>query len=354
MRCVLKNNWWFALLAVSIFACTKVDDNAPTPFEVNEPEQFPKMVIPADNPLTEEGVALGRRLFFDPILSKDSSLACASCHLPKGGFTDNQAVSTGVTGATGKRSAMALVNLGYNTNGFFWDGRVATLEEQALVPVEDPVEMHESWQNVIGKLQQVPPYPGLFYDAFGTTEITKELVAKALAQFERTLVSVNAKYDQVVRGEAVFTESEQRGFQIFMDDAPTLLPEGECGHCHISPLFTTNEYHNNGIEKVADTDDFPDKGRGAVTGYLNDNGKFRVPTLRNISATGPYMHDGRFATLEEVVEHYNSGGHHSENKSSNVLQLNLSEQDKADMIAFLKTLTDTTFLENPAFAKPIK
>jgi len=340
------------LLFLLVWSCSKTEIEQPVPYDLHEPEHFPRMVIPTDNPLTEEGIALGRKLFYDPILSKDSTIACASCHLPKGGFTDNLAVSPGVNGTPGKRSAMPLINPGYNHSGFFWDGRVETLEEQALIPVEDPVEMHEDWQNVTQKLQRDAEYPVLFQQAFGAETITKTLVAKALAQFERTLISADAKYDKVLRGEAVFTESEQRGFQIFMDDAPGILPEGECGHCHIPPLFTTNEYHNNGIEKVAGMDDFPDKGRGAVTGYINDNGKFRVPTLRNITETAPYMHDGRFGTLEEVIEHYNSGGHHTENKSSNVLQLHLSEQDKQDLLAFLNTLTDTAFLANPAFAKP--
>lgn len=334
--------WMIAIVAIA-WAGTFLDVPAAHPYALNEPAHFPRMVIPADNPLTQEGVALGQRLFFDPILSKGNKLSCASCHLPKGAFTDNKALSVGVRGKPGRRSSMSLMNVGYIHTGLFWDGRAATLEEQALAPVEDSLELHEDWDNVVAKLQQHDTYPDLFRQAFGIKKpkaITKELVAKALAQFERTLISADSKYDRVVAGKETFTESEQRGYQIFMDEANG-LPEAECGHCHAPPLFTTNEYQNNGLENVTNLDDFPDKGRGEVTGNRGENGKFRIPTLRNIALTAPYMHDGRFKTLKEVIEHYNSGGHHSETKNPNVRPLYLSKQDKADLIAFLRTLTDS-------------
>ena len=183
------------------------------------------------------------------------------------------------------------------------------------------------------------------------TEINKDLITKALAQFERTLVSHNSKYDQVQRGEAEFTDAEQRGWTIFFD-ASEELPHSECGHCHIDPLFTDLEFHNNGIDPSEDLNDFKDKGKGAVNGNKFDNGKFKTPTLRNISLTAPYMHDGRFATLEEVIDHYISGGHLSINANPNVRKLDLQDQDKKDLIAFLNTLTDSTFINNPRFGNP--
>lgn len=330
---------------------------APTPRQVVVPPNFPPMPIPPDNPLTEEGVALGRYLFYDPILSSDSTMSCATCHKPEFSFTDGKALSEGVSGELGTRSSMSLLNVGYFLNGLFWDGRSPNLEDQALQPVENPVELHESWPNVEQKLRRHPLYPELFRKAFGiehTCEITKELVAKAIAQFERILVSSGrSKYDRRINGEpgVFFTESELRGFDMFFDISPE-MPDAECGHCHNVPFFTTNDYFNNGIEEVEGLDDFPDKGRGEVTGNIFDNGKFRAPTLRNITLTAPYMHDGRFQTLEEVLDHYNSGGHYADNRDPLIRPLGLTEEQKADIINFLKTLEDIPFTQNPEFQNP--
>jgi len=249
---------------------------------------------------------------------------------------------------------MSLANVGYYYKGLFWDGRSKSLEDQALVPVREPHEMNSDWSLVELKLRTHPKYPDLFQKAFSIRdhkEITRFLVAKAIAQFERTLISANAKYDQVLEGKASYTESEERGRKIFFD-ASDELPKSECGHCHIDPLFTNLDFFNNGIQQVNSLEGFPDKGRGKVTKIIYDNGKFRVPTLRNIELTAPYMHDGRFNTLEEVLDHYISGGHLADNLNPNVRQLNFSERDKTDLIAFLKTLTDTNFVHNPAFANP--
>jgi len=327
---------------------------SPTPYALQQPVHFVKMLLPEDNPLTDEGIELGRRLFYDPLLSMNDQVSCATCHLPENAFSDGLPFSIGVSGGIGPRSSLSLANVGYYYKGLFWDGRSQSLERQALIPVREPHEMNSDWSLVEMKLRSHPEYPALFRRAFGIREkqeITRFLTAKALAQFERTLISANAKYDQVLAGKAEFTESEQRGRDIFFD-ASEVLPNSECGHCHTDPLFTSLDFFNNGIQEVSSLDDFEDEGLGAITNIKYDNGKFRVPTLRNIELTAPYMHDGRFETLEEVVEHYISGGHFADNLSPNVRELKFSARDKADLIAFLKTLTDTSFTQNEAFANP--
>jgi cytochrome c peroxidase len=328
-----------------------------TAYNLVVPEGFPEMIIPADNKLTEQGVELGRHLFFDPILSLDSTISCSSCHLPVGNFTDNKAISPGVNGALGKISSMALLNVGYFENGLFWDGRSETLEEQAELPVEDPVEMHEEWPNVIEKLKRHSRYPRMFREAFGIkdrSEISKELAAKALAQFERTLVSSgDSKYDRWQRGEVFLTEDEFLGYDMFFDLSPD-LPDAECGHCHNAPIFSTNDYFNNGITEAATLYDFPDLGRGEVTGRPIDNGRFRAPSLRNITLSAPYMHNGSFQTLEEVLEHYNSGGKPSPNRDPLLRPLGLTDEQKEQVLTFIHTLTDTTFVNNPAYQSPFK
>ncbi len=327
----------------------------PTPYNLEVPTWMPKPFIPADNPLTKEGIALGRMLFYDPILSSDGSMSCASCHQQEKAFTDGQPKSAGVLGMLGKRSSMSLANLAFNTSGLFWDGRSTTLEEQALLPVEDHIELNENWSNVEEKLRKHENYPTLFRQAFGIdkkSQITRNLAVKAIAQFERTLVSGNSKYDRVVwLNEGWFTDEEERGRQLFFFE-PTYPNHPGCSHCHFNPLFTDNNFHNNGLDAVPNLDAFADAGRGAVTKNRFDNGKFRVPTLRNIELTAPYMHDGRFQTLEEVLDQYASGGHGVENENPNIIAFPLTVQQKQDLIAFLKALTDTSFVNNPSFSKP--
>lgn len=331
-------------------------DYDPTDYDLQYPDHFPNMVIPADNPMTNEGVDLGRHLFYDPILSLDSTQSCSSCHLPAGSFTDNLSVSAGIDGINGKRSSMSLLNVGFVSTGLFWDGRSRTLERQALIPVEDPVELHDTWPNVIRKLSRHDDYPTLFRKAFGIESrsgITKELAAKAIAQFERSLVSSGeSKYDRVVSGRSVFTDEELRGFDIFFDIDPDASRHAECGHCHNAPLFTTNEYRNNGLDEVESLRDFVDQGRGRVTGRVFDNGLFRIPTLRNIESTAPYMHDGRFQTLDEVIDHYITGGFHADNLGAVMRPLNLQEEDRRDLVAFIKTLADPDFMNNPLYSNP--
>lgn len=315
------------------------------------------MIIPADNPLTKDGIQLGRMLFFDPILSSDSTMSCASCHLPQGAFTDNLPTSKGVTGQNGRRSSMAVMNVGFINKGLFWDGRSTSLEDQAKRPVEDPIELHENWSNVEIKLRRHAQYPALFRKAFGIEnkrEITRELAAKAIAQFERTLlVGENSRFFEVFVNEEDFASDEElEGYLMFFDASNGSLPDAQCFHCHNRPLFTNNDFINNGLDEAYDLNSFRDKGRGEVTGRQFDNGKFRTPTLWNIEMTAPYMHDGRFSTLEEVLDHYASGGHYAENLDPLIEDIHLNEDHKVAIIAFLKMLTDTSFVNNPAFQNP--
>ncbi len=327
----------------------------PQAYNLDVPEHLPDLVIAADNPLTIAGVELGRMLFYDPILSGDSTMSCSSCHLQDKAFTDGLALSVGILGLPTRRSSMALINLGMNSRGLFWDGRALTLEEQALEPVITLEELNDTWDNVEDKLRRHPDYPARFRAAFGIDrrpEITRDLAVKAITQFEQTLISGNSKYDDVVwRNEGEFTDQEEMGYELFKVETSQALGHPGCTHCHGEPQLTDNNYKNNGIEEVESLDDFPDIGRGAVTDVF-DNGLFRTPTLRNIALTAPYMHDGRFATLEEVLDHYASGGHSPEFSDVNIRPFDMTEEEKQAILAFLHTLTDTSFVNNPAFSNP--
>ena len=315
---------------------------SPLPYVFELPEYMPRLVQPEDNLATEAGVRLGRMLFFDPILSVDSTVSCGTCHEPERAFTDGKAFSLGVSGSPTRRSSMSLVNVAFQES-FFWDGRSGSLEEQSLHPVEDPTEMGEDWDNVLRKLRARERYGKAFREAFGiasTSELTRELVAKAIAQYERSLISAGSRYDRVVHGlDGYFTELEEDGRQLFFTEPSTDHPG--CGHCHNAPTFATERFVNNGIDAAEDLSDFVDGGRGEVTGDAYDNGKFRAPTLRNIDLTAPYMHDGRFATLDEVLEHYASGGHYSPSRDPQITGFPLTDRDRDALKAFLATLTDT-------------
>ncbi len=324
----------------------------PTPSPLQIPPLFENNIlnpiIPTDNPQTEEGIALGKKLFFDPILSGDNSQACADCHAPQNAFTDPDRFSDGINGTLGNRNSMPLFNLAWNYDEkFFWDGSVFSLEHQVFEPVSDPSEMASNWQQLETELQQHPQYPDLFEKAFGTSTIDSNLVAKAIAQFERTLISSNSKFDKYLLGEVELTPEELNGFNVFMDEN-----RGDCFHCHGSdknPLWTDNIFHNNGLD-----DTFSDLGLGAVTGDPADNGKFKTPSLRNLAFTAPYMHDGRFATIDEVINHYSEGLKNSptiDPLMKKVAQggVGLSEKDKADLKSFLLSLSDHEFINNSAF-----
>ncbi|OSY88684.1 cytochrome C peroxidase [Tenacibaculum holothuriorum] len=331
------------------------EEYTPVPAKLKIPKLFEdkliKPVIPSNNPLTEEGIALGKKLFFDTILSKDNSQSCASCHNPKKAFSDETPFSKGVNGKFGSRNAMPLFNLAWNFDErFAWDGKEFGLEKQAIEPVQNPIEMHSNWNTVIEKLQQDNTYLDLFQKAFNTNKISQDLVTKALAQFERTLISGNSKFDKFLRNEVQLTPEEQNGFNVFMDEA-----RGDCFHCHGSnnnPLWTDNKFHNNGLDAT-----FSDLGLGKITGDPADNGKFKTPPIRNLSFTTPYMHDGRFATLEEVINHYSEGIRVSSTidpliKKANQGGVKLTAKDKADLKAFLLTLNDYDFINNSDFQQP--
>lgn len=328
----------------------------PIPYIVDVPEEFPMLEVPSDNPMTQEGVQLGRHLFYDPILSADSTISCASCHLPELAFTDGLTKSVGINGQESNRSSMSLVNVGFYYSGLFWDGRVQTLEEQSLHPIEDPVEQGNDLNTVIEKLRDHPYYAPQFRKAFGIedrSQINRIHIGRALAQWERIIVSGNSKYDRFQRGEVILDDDEDLGHSMFFDFDDG-LKDAECSHCHSVPLFTANTYHNNGLDSVGnDYSLFKDIGLG-INGMVNDTGRFRSPTLRNIELTAPFMHDGRFASLEDVMDHYNHGIQPGRNKDPLVSNLNLSEDEQRAIVAFMKTLTDTSYLEIPEVLSPFE
>jgi cytochrome c peroxidase len=362
----IKSVFIFSLVVPLWISCgdpVKVNDDDLSNIEYNPknytlsiPNYFPPMDIPADNPMTIDGIELGRHLFYDPILSADSTMSCATCHLPQFAFTDASATSIGIDGIRGNRSSMSLINIGFVKSGLFWDGRAKTLEDQALLPVEDPIEMHHLWPTLIEQIKRHPKYPSMFRKAFGITnkgQITKELAAKAIAQFERTIISKDSKYDRIKQGKEKFTDLELYGSGLFFDEDPD-LPDAECWHCHNLPLATSDDFFNNGLTSTSDINGFADIGRGKVTKTIADNGKFRATSLRNISDSGPYMHDGRFKTLDEVLDHYVSGGKQSPTSDPLILKLGLTDFDKKALKAFILTLQDSSVYENPAYKNPFK
>ncbi len=300
----------------------------------------------ADNPLTAKTIALGRMLFHDPILSRDSTVSCASCHQPRTAFAHvDHDLSHGIGDAIGTRNAPVLVNLAWKGT-FHWDGAVNHLEMQPLAPITHPQEMGETLENVLQKLRSTERFRVAFAEAFAEVlgkqdrHITTERMLKALAQFQLTFVSANAKYDRVMRGEHgwVFNEFEQRGYTLY---------KAHCSSCHTEPLFTNGGFENNGI--ALDTT-LRDTGRMIVTKRVEDSLKFSVPTLRNVEVSYPYMHDGRFQNLAMVLFHYSQGIQHSPTLSPALQRgISLTEDDKRCLIAFLRTLTDEEFLKNSAF-----
>lgn len=347
-----------------IIACNK-DDETPqeelvtldeTPYTL-EYGALPAPDLPTDNPLTKQGVELGRMLFYDPMLSKDNSQSCSSCHLQIDAFSDIDRFSLGVEGEPGNRQAMAVFNMAWHNNDFFWDGRANLLRDQALLPIQDPLEMNETLENVVNKLSNTKMYRDQFIRAFGSDEITSPKMALAMEQFMLSIVSFDSKYDKFLAGEAQLSDSEERGRAIFFTEYNPFFPDysgADCAHCHSGANFENNLYMNNGLDIESNLQDM---GREIVTQDPADRAKFKVPSLRNIALTPPYMHDGRFQTLEEVVDHYNAGIQPSSTADPTVINtmdsgLFLDAQGKADLVNFLKTLTDETFLTNPDYASP--
>jgi cytochrome c peroxidase len=305
----------------------------PTPVELFYPKWFPTMPVSETNPLTEEGIELGRRLYYDPILHPNGNMSCSSCHDQNKSFT----VST--TGT----AVLAHINLGWSNN-FLWNGKVQGTMEDIM-----QFEVNEFFETDIERLKSHPEYQESFYEAFGEPEITTELCAMALSQYFRSMISANSRFDRYYPGKIQPTQSEVAGYDIFNSE------KGDCFHCHPQPLFTDNQFHNIGLDDAFTSENW---GRYEVTGSEFDKGLFKTPTLRNVSLTGPYMHDGRFQTLEEVINHYDHGVLHSNtldpimSKSDKLTGLNLSDEDKANLLAFLLSLTDSTYISNPDFSQP--
>lgn len=330
-----------ALLACMAYACQRNEKQGISQneaFVLKVPPGFPDPVIPEDNQLTAQRVALGKKLFFEPILSLDSSLSCGSCHFQHLAFSDSVAVSPGVHGKLGMRNAPSLANVAYNSS-FFWDGGVPTLEMQVIAPVETEEEMHLSFVVAVERLKQHPEYPKLIQAAY-QREVDVFSITRAIAAFERTLISGNAKYDQHVnKSGSTLSSTEELGRQLFFSDSL------QCSSCHSGFNFTSGEIVSNGLFKKGDSD----PGRMRITLREEDEGKFKIPSLRNVALTSPYMHDGRFNSLEEVLVHYASGGYPHPNKSEKVRGFSLTKQETSAVIAFLHTLTDTSFVKNNAF-----
>jgi cytochrome c peroxidase len=306
------------------------------------PKNWPKPNYDfSKNPLTSQKIELGRALFYDPILSRNNTISCASCHSQFTAFTHiDHDLSHGIDDRIGTRNSPALMNLAWHKS-FMWDGAVNHLDVQALAPISHPDEMGENIENLILKLQKSKMYPRLFKKAYGDSIITGERTLKSISQFVLTLISANSKYDSVMRKQTNFTSQEKNGYELFKKN---------CSTCHKEPLFTNLEFENNGLAIDPILKDF---GRMKVTKNPADSLKFKVPTLRNIEFSYPYMHDGRFKRLSEVMKHYTSGI-----KRSNTLSVHLqspivlTSNERVDIIAFLLTLTDKEFLFNPKFSYP--
>jgi len=336
------------------------------PYRVPVPSWMTPPPVPQDNPLTHAGVALGRHLFYDPMLSGNNTQSCASCHQQRFSFTDGKRVSVGSEGREVDRNAMALVNLAW-TAPYFWDGRIKTLEELVPIPIADPDELNQDLDALVEELSGHPDYSRWFELAFPTEGLTKETISKAIAQFLRTLVSFNSRADQLNAGLISLTPLEQRGNQLMIDGFPKgsvdAVPD-LCDKCHLHSagvrdggqdmgLFTDSSFKSNGLAVTNS-----DIGRQKVTGLEEDRGRFIVPTIRNLTVTAPYMHDGRLKTIEDVVSHYAEGIRNSPQLESplsiggKAIRMKLDESDKKAIVAIMAIFTDEGFLTNPAFSNP--
>ena len=326
--------------------------------ELNYPEQFTSSSLQfilgntlVNNPITNEGATLGRVLFYDKMLSVNGEKSCASCHHQEFAFTDNVRFSKGFEGGLTRRNSMSLSNTIF-TRRFFWDGRTNNLQNQVLLPIEDDLEMGHDLEVLKEEMAKTEYYPGLFTDAFGNDTITNEKIADALGQFINSMTAYSSKYDAGLDIDfSNFTTEEKLGRELFFER------QLNCNQCHSNAVLGGNTMINNGLEP-----NNTDLGRAEVTGDEVDNYRFRVPTLRNIELTAPYMHDGRFATLEEVIEHYNSGLQAHPNLDERLTadlqvggpprQMNLTDAEKAALVAFLKTLTDTELITAERYSDP--
>ena len=324
-----------ALLLVALAAACQAaplqeaepEQSGPTPMTVEIPLGLEPVPVPDDNPMTVEKISLGKQLYFDTRLSADNSVSCATCHHPDKGWTDQAPVSTGIDGQKGGRSAPTVINASYNIFQF-WDGRAASLEEQAVGPIENPIEMGETHENVVRKLNAISGYRDQFQAVFGT-DVTIDGIGKAIAAFERTVVSGDSPYDRYQAGDkTALGEEAVRGLALFTGKAL-------CSQCHVGFNLSDGVFHNIGVGMDAEE---PDLGRFDVTGEEKDRGAFKTPILRELTKTAPYMHDGSEATLEDVMTFYNKGGLANEWLDPKIEPLSLTEQEMADLVALMKSL----------------
>jgi len=354
--------WGLVILLLFNSACEPTEEEAEatltqqTPYILSFPSNLTAPIIPADNPLTEEGVKLGRFLFYEKKLSANNNISCGSCHMQKLAFASGEALSKGTDGLNGTRNTMHLANIAWDID-LTWDGHAKTLEEQARTPITNHLEMNLPLEQAASKLQNTAAYPTLFMAAFNSPVITPDNILKAIAQFERTLISADSRFDRYLKNQVAFTADELEGLQLFSTKpVPALgIRGGNCVTCHTGVL-TGHKFANIGLDLV-----IKDKGLGAITGNAADDGKFKVPSLQNVALTAPYMHDGRFKTLEEVLDYYNE---HVDANSQNMdpIMLEASNEvngksllltfaEKAKIIKFLKTFTDSTFVRDNRFSE---
>lgn len=305
------------------------------------PSYFPKPVYDfKENPLKQSTVDLGRKLFYDPILSRDHTISCSSCHLSNQAFSHSgNHLSKGIEDGIGDRNSPAIFNLAWQKT-FMWDGSVVNIDVQALAPINHPAEMGEDINSVVRKLNRSKEYKMLFYKSFGDSLATSERLMKALSQFQLTIVSVNSKYDKMKQGKAKFTSAENNGYQLFKQN---------CSSCHAEPLFSTYEFANNGLSYNSELKDY---GKWNKTFEPADKMMFKIPSLRNLAYTYPYMHDGRFKTLNEVLEHYENGIVKSPTLAKQLEKsIVFNSKAKEDLLAFLATLNDSVLVSNAEFQK---
>jgi cytochrome c peroxidase len=327
----------------------------PEPYPFPRLSFFPKMPVSASNPVTMEGVELGRYLFYDTILSLRYDMSCASCHKQEAAFSDApHRFSKGNGGKLTRRNSMPLFNLAWYPT-YFWDGRAASLEDQVFHPVSDSNEMNLQWTLAVERIRKSRFYRPLFARAFKGRAPDSILIANAIGQFLRTIISNRSKYDRVLDGDDYLTEAEFKGFVLVND-----MTKGDCLHCHTSDgnaLGTTGNFSNNGLDAVTQPGSYTDKGLGEATGRERDHGRFKIPSFRNLAFTAPYMHDGRFQTLEQVIDFYSEGVHASANIDSKMGSapyggVHLSPEEKAQVIAFLLTMSDSALTTDPRFGNP--
>ncbi len=319
MRCRIESRKMTVVFAVTFFYLITWETSADVPLGL-KPVKHPQ-----DNVTSEAKVELGKQLYFDPRLSLDNTVSCASCHDPAKGWSNGEAFATGVGGQKGGRSAPTVINTAYNIFQF-WDGRAGSLEEQALGPIANPIEMALPVEAAVEKLNAIDGYRKQFQMVFGT-DVTAEGIGKSIAAFERTVISGDAPYDRFKVGdESALSEAAERGRELFFGKA-------HCSACHVGANFTDNAFHNVGVS--IDRDE-PDVGRHAISSLAGDRGSFKTPTLREIARTAPYMHDGSLATLNDVVDYYNKGGTSNPQLDEEIYELKLTDEEKQDLVTFLK------------------